>query len=240
MTSAAIDIEKKASEPIAASERHAQHAVAGEVARAVAQPPAVARGAGERARVATCVHARRAQAATARKLAASISSASSRAPAAASSAAEQRPGGHPRVAGALHEAVGAPGSCAPAAAGISADSGGRLSAVPAPSSALSARIGGQRAGRERERDRGDRLGERDRDEQARVLDAVGEAAGEAGERDARAEQREEERRDGVGRAGGRLDVQRERHPDEEVADRRQADGRHEQADVAEGEGAHVA
>ena len=118
---------------------------------------------------------------------------------------------------------------------------GGSSAVPAPSSALSASTAASESVVKASAMRGRGLGERDA-RRAAARSPRGRRAAPRSRPSATLgpEQREEERRDGVGRARGRLDVERQRHPDEEVADRRQADGRHEQADVAEGEGAHVA
>ena len=131
-------------------------------------------------------------------------------------------------------------TCAPAAAGISADSGGRLSAVPAPSSALSARI----AASEPVEKASAAAATAWASETATSRRAFSTRSASRPAKPASAtlgpEEREEERGHGEGRAGRRLDVEGERHPDEEVAHRRQADGRHEQADVAEGEGGHLA
>jgi hypothetical protein len=79
------------------------------------------------------------------------------------------------------------------------------------------------------------LGERDRPEQPPVLHPVADAPGDAAEHDGRAEQREEEPGQGQGRAGLRLDVQRERYPEQEVAEGGEAYGTDDQAYVAEAE-----
>jgi len=83
-----------------------------------------------------------------------------------------------------------------------------------------------------------RLGQRHGPQQARVLDAVGQPPRDAAQHDGRPEQREEERGERQRRAGPRLDMQRERDPEEEVAERGEPDGTDDQPDIAKTEHGH--
>ena len=125
-------------------------------------------------------------------------------------------------------------SPSPAAAGTSANSAGWPTATPNPSSATQRQQRRQRVDAERDPGHDGRLRERDADEQRAVLEAVDDRAGEPGAEHDRTPQREEQRRDRERRAGALLHVQDEREHGQEVAERGEAGGAGEQAEVAGG------
>ena len=91
---------------------------------------------------------------------------------------------------------------------------------------------GYRVEREYERGGHDHLCERCHEEDAARLEPVDHEAGNRSEHDDRRPEREEQARDREARVAHLLEVQRERDPEEEVAERRDADGADDQADVS--------